>query len=323
LERTERFYKIDRLLRENRSVSVERFLEELSISKATFKRDIEYMRDRLGAPISWDRDLRGYLFDHDLDDLPAYELPGIWFNQSEIFALLSMESLLSQIQPGLLGQRLDPLKQKLHDLMEVGEYSVDVIKNRIKILNMGSRSRNIKHFEVIALSLMKQSQLEITYYVRSRDELTERPVSPQRIIYYRDNWYLDAWCHVANSVRSFSLDAVQSAVLSENEALRCDEQELDAVLGAGYGIFSGTDLHWATLKFRPERAKWVSLEEWHPSQRTKFDHEGYFILEIPYTEEHELVMDILRFGPDVEVLEPASLRSVVIKKINEMSKIYK
>jgi predicted DNA-binding transcriptional regulator YafY len=34
-------------------------------------------------------------------------------------------------------------------------------------------------------------------------------------------------------------------------------------------------------------------------------------------------MDILRFGPDVEVLEPASLRSVVIKKINEMSKIYK
>jgi predicted DNA-binding transcriptional regulator YafY len=67
----------------------------------------------------------------------------------------------------------------------------------------------------------------------------------------------------------------------------------------------------------------VSLEEWHPSQRTKFDHQGYFILEIPYTEEHELLMDILRFGPDVEVLEPASLRSVVIKKINEMSKIYK
>ena len=156
MERTERFYKIDRLLRDSRSVSLERFLEELSVSKATFKRDIEYMRDRLNAPISWDRTLRGYIFDQEIDDAPSYELPGIWFNQSEILALLSMEALLSQIQPGLLGPRLDPLKQKLRDLIEVGEYSVDAIKNRIKILNMGSRSRSIKHFRHLLPNHMTQ-----------------------------------------------------------------------------------------------------------------------------------------------------------------------
>jgi predicted DNA-binding transcriptional regulator YafY len=187
---------------------------------------------------------------------------------------------------------------------------------------MGSRSRSIKHFEVIALSLMQQSQLELTYYVRSREELTKRSVSPQRIVYYRDNWYLDAWCHSVNAIRSFSLDAVRSATLNSDDAIQCDVQELDSVLGSGYGIFSGTDLFWAKLRFRPERAKWVSLEEWHPSQRTKFDEEGYFILEIPFTEEHELLMDILRFGPDVEVLEPPSLRQSVLKKIIEMTSIY-
>ena len=95
MERTERFYKIDRLLRDNRSVPLERFLEVLSVSKATFKRDIEYMRDRMSAPIVWDRELRGYVFEENVEDHQAYELPGIWFNQSEIFALLSMESLLS------------------------------------------------------------------------------------------------------------------------------------------------------------------------------------------------------------------------------------
>ena len=79
MERTERFYKIDRLLRDNRSVSLERFLEVLSISKATFKRDIEYMRDRLSAPIIWDRELRGYIFDETIEDAQSYELPGIWF----------------------------------------------------------------------------------------------------------------------------------------------------------------------------------------------------------------------------------------------------
>ncbi len=322
MERTERFYKIDRLLRDNRSVSLERFLEELSVSKATFKRDIEYMRDRLNAPISWDRTVRGYIFDQEITDAPSYELPGIWFNQSEIFALLSMEALLSQIQPGLLGQRLDPLKQKLRDLIEVGEYSVDAIKNRIKILNMGSRSRGIKHFEVIALSLMQRSQLALTYYVRSREEVTQRSVSPQRIVYYRDNWYLDAWCHSVNAVRSFSLDAVRAATLKDQAAIQCDEKILDTVLGSGYGIFSGTDLLWAKLRFGPERAKWVSLEEWHPSQRTHFDDEGYFILEVPYAEKYELIMDILRFGPDVEVIEPASLRQIIREKLSEMLTVY-
>ncbi|MDA0237949.1 MAG: WYL domain-containing protein [Proteobacteria bacterium] len=322
MERTERFYKIDRLLRDNRSVPLGRFLEELSVSKATFKRDIEYMRDRLNAPISWDRTHRGYIFDQEIADVVSYELPGIWFNQSEILALLSMEALLSQIQPGLLGPRLDPLKQKLCDLIEVGEYSVDAIKNRIKILNMGSRSRSIKHFEVIALSLMQRSQLVLAYYVRSREEVTLRSVSPQRIVYYRDNWYLDAWCHSVNAVRSFSLDAVRSAKLKDEAAIQCDEKILDAVLGSGYGIFSGTDLLWAKLRFGPERAKWVSLEEWHPSQRTYFDDEGYFILEIPYAEQPELIMDILRFGPDVEVIEPASLRQMIREKVSEMLAIY-
>ena len=322
MERTERFYKIDRLLRDSRSVSLERFLEELSVSKATFKRDIEYMRDRLNAPISWDRTLRGYIFDKEIDDAPSYELPGIWFNQSEILALLSMEALLSQIQPGLLGPRLDPLKQKLRDLIEVGEYSVDAIKNRIKILNMGSRSRSIKHFEVIALSLMQRSQLELTYYVRSIEEVTQRSISPQRIVYYRDNWYLDAWCHSVNAVRSFSLDAVRTATLRDEAAIQCYEKILDSVLGSGYGIFSGTELLWAKLRFSAERAKWVSLEEWHPSQRTHFDDEGYFILEIPYSEQHELVMDILRFGPDVEVIEPESLRHMVREKVSKMLAIY-
>ena len=53
MDRTERFYKIDQLLRANRVVPVKRFLDELEISLATFKRDIEYMRSRFHAPIKW------------------------------------------------------------------------------------------------------------------------------------------------------------------------------------------------------------------------------------------------------------------------------
>ena len=55
MDRTERFYKIDHLPRANKCLPQKRFLQEFEVSRATFKRNIEYMRSRLHAPISWDR----------------------------------------------------------------------------------------------------------------------------------------------------------------------------------------------------------------------------------------------------------------------------
>ncbi|MDO9065334.1 MAG: HTH domain-containing protein, partial [Sulfuricella sp.] len=83
MDRTERFYRIDQLLHERKIVPIEVFLGELEISRATFKRDIEYLRDRLNAPIVWDRKAGGYRFDKPIAG-NKYELPGLWFNASEI-----------------------------------------------------------------------------------------------------------------------------------------------------------------------------------------------------------------------------------------------
>ena len=117
MNRTERLYKIDRMLHERRVVSVDVFLEELGVSLATFKRDLEYMRDRLNASVVWDRDVGGYRFDKQgVGD--AYELPGLWFNASEIHALLTMQQLLSSLQPGLLTPHVEPLLSRLKSLLE-------------------------------------------------------------------------------------------------------------------------------------------------------------------------------------------------------------
>ena len=80
MERTERFYKIDQLLNDRRAVPMDVLIEDLGISRATVKRDIEYMRDRLAAPITWDRSLRGYRFDRSMPGAEKYSLPGLWFN---------------------------------------------------------------------------------------------------------------------------------------------------------------------------------------------------------------------------------------------------
>lgn len=315
MDRTERFYRIDRLLRHHKVVTIVHFMESLGVSRATFKRDLEYMRDRLNAPIEWDREAGGYRLCASSTGAPAYELPGLWFNESEILALLTMEKLLEEIEPGLLGARLEPMKKKLAAVLGSADHPAEEIRERIRILRMASRSQRIRHFEPVAYALMNRRRVRLDYFVRTRGETTHRDVSPQRLVHYRDNWYLDAWCHLADGVRSFALDAVETAEVLEAKATDVPARHLDEVLAAGYGIFSGAQVTWAKLRFSAQRARWVAAEQWHPQQRSCVDALGRYVLEVPYSRDPELLMDILKYGADAEVLEPPELRNKVAEHL--------
>ena len=197
MDRTERLYKIDQLLNERRAVAMNILEEELGISKSTVKRDLEYMRDRLNAPIIWDRTLRGYVFDHSQSGAKRYALPGLWFNDQEIFALLTMYQLLSKLGNGLLTPHVKPLLARLTMLLDTQEDSADEIRKRIRVLHGASRTERPESFEIVASATIKRKRLQFIYRARYNDRGNERKGSPQRLVHYRDNWYLDGWCHLS------------------------------------------------------------------------------------------------------------------------------
>lgn len=316
MDRTERFYKIDQLLGEHRVVPFGALEEKLGVSRATIKRDLEYMRNRLHAPIVWDRELRGYRFEAPQRGAAQYELPGLWFSPSEIHALLTMQHLLGGIDGGgLLAPHVKPLQSRLASLLDSGSGEIEEISKRIHIIGLAGRPMVLDHFAVVASALLRRKRLLIDYFVRSRGQHTEREISPQRLVHYRENWYLDAWCHLRNELRSFALDAVRRAEIVDVPTRNIPEKTLEKVLGAGYGIFSGAKVEWAKLRFSPDRAQWVSLERWHPRQKGSFDDKGSYILEVPYSDTRELMMDILKYGPDAEVLAPKGLRASIQERL--------
>ena len=323
MDRTERFYRIDQLLHDRKLVPFSVFLDELGVSPATLKRDLEYLRSRLHAPIEWDRDAGGYRFATAKKHGPRYELPGLWFNASEIHALLTMQHLLAGIEPGLLGPHVKPLLSRLHALLDSTDHSAQEIAKRIRILHMASRKAQLAHFELVATAVLRRKRLHLQYLTRSRNEVTERDVSPQRLVHYRDNWYLDAWCHLRKDVRSFAIDAIRKAALLEVAAKEVSDNVLDAVLGSGYGIFSGKKTTVATLRFTPQRALWVALESWHPKQKSRIEKDGCYVLEFPYSDDRELVGDILRHGAEVEVVGPAGLRERVAGELRKAASRYR
>lgn len=321
MDRTERFYKIDSLLQVHRVVPLARMLEELGVSLATFKRDLEYLRDRLKAPIVWDRDAGGYRYANGQAD--RLHLPGLWLNASEAYALLLMHTLLADIQPGLLGRQIEPLRARLEALIEVGRHPAQDVLHRIRVLHVATRAVPQRFFERVAGALLQRQRLRIRYFARGSGQHSERVISPQLLIHHRGNWYLLAWCHRQQALRSFALDAIEQAETTTQKAREVARATLDAFIGQGYGIFSGSAVQWARLRFSAERTRWVQQELWHPQQKTSVDRQGRLTLELPYTDPRELLMDVLRHGRHVEVLAPAALRRAAREELHEAISHYR
>lgn len=303
-----RLYRYKSLLSARRAVSGEELMAALEVSKATLKRDLAKLRDQLHVPIQFDRDLGGYFLTQGHTDS---ELPGLWFSQEEILALVTIQQLLEQLEPGLLGAKLRPLQDRLSALMDKHGLSEQDISKRIRIVHAGKRKVVIKSFEAVAAATMGRKRIRIAHFNRQNGKTVEREVSPQRLVHYRDNWYVDAWCHLRDDLRSFSIDAITRVDVLEKKAMEISERRIDEAVESGYGIFSGPPKAWAVLKFSPERARWVAGESWHPQQKSSTEADGSYVLSIPYSDDRELVGDILKFGADVQVLEPAALRTMV------------
>ncbi len=307
MDRTERFHRIDRLLRERRSVPLARFLEDLEISRATFKRDLEYLRDRFNAPIVFDREAGGYRYD-EAEGEARFVLPGLWFSAGELHALATLEQLIEGLQPGLLAPHIGPLKSRLQSMLGASSAGAESVARRVRLLGIGQRRVEPACFETLAGALFSRRRLRLRHFNRSANAHTERDVSPQRLVHYRENWYLDAWCHLRDDLRSFAVDAIEGAELRDEAAHEVDDAVLQAHVSGGYGIFTGPPREVARLRFTPERARWVAAEQWHPDQQASWLPDGGYRLEVPYSDDRELVMDILKHGPDVEVEGPEELR---------------
>lgn len=319
----ERLHRIKYLIQARECVPLQVFLGELEISKATFKRDLEYLRDRMNANIVYDRMLGGYRFDNTHQVGEKIELPGLWFSEEEATALVLTQSLLAGIdQGGLLGPHLEPLRNIIDGILGRSKTTTKELRKRLKVFGMSARKSSVDSFGVVGNALLNREKLHISYYSKGANQNTVREISPQRLIYYRDNWYLDAYCHLRKELRSFSMDGISQASLLNTKADEVSEKQLNEHFGESYGIFSGRATQRAKLKFTPERARWVAGETWHKHQSSSFDKDGNYILEFDYNQDPELIMDILKHGSDVEVIAPAGLRKKIKEELSRALKIY-
>ena len=220
-----------------------------------------------------------------------------------------MQQLAAGMEPGLLSQQISGLMTRIALMLGSAADDPAEVSRRVRILHSANRRSAPRCFDTVAQATMKRQRLVIGYHTRSRGETSQRKVSPQQLLHYRENWYLLAWCHKAEGLRTFALDAMHAAQASVETAHEVASEVLQDAVGKVFGIITGPGRQLAELRFSAEVAPWVGKEIWHPEQLMHEEPGGGIRLKVPYSDSREILMEILRHGPDVEVIGPAELRS--------------
>ncbi len=321
MSRRERLYHLHDILRQRRTpITRQQLMEALGCSQATLYRLIAELRDQLGAPLEQDDEGRGFFYDRQLAG--HFELPGLWISPDELQALLTARHVLGNVQPGLLEDELDGVQQRINQLLDRQGLDLSAQPERIQIRKDAGRPVPGDLFETVLKALFRRQRVRLTYHGRRRDDLTEREVSPQRLIAYRDRWYLAAWCHQAEGLRSFALERIRGMAMLDSDSLDLPAEEISEHFDQAFGIFSGPVRETAVLRFKAEAARWAAEEAWHPEQQSEWLEDGRWELRLPIGHQRELIMSILSYGADIEVVQPTSLRAGVIEAIGAMQAVY-
>lgn len=310
--------KLYQILKSRRfPVPLRTLADQLDCSERTVKYHLDALRNECNAPIDYIEG-RGWILDQNNNQ--AWEMPGLWLTEQDIQSMLLLMSILERFDNGLLHKALQPVSRLINDTLSARNISRAEIDKRIKIIPLANTAIPDKHLRCVFSALVKRKQVTIDYCDYQRNH-THRRISPQRLIYYRDNWSIDAWCHRRNELRTFALSRISEAELTKQQAVNIPDDELDHYYSPGYGLFSGKAKYTARLRFFAAISREIAKQQWHPKQQGKWDGEDY-LLTLPYSDPRELVQDILRHSPNVIVESPASLKNSVKRQLQAALALY-
>lgn len=294
--------------------------EHFEIVPKTAQRDIEFMRNRLCAPLQYDPALRGYRYEND-----AYELPGLWIREEELVSLLVSSRLAAAVPDDALKASLHKFLNSILRLHAVSEdISLETIKQKVSVKNIEYCRTDEKIFHRVLDALLHARLLRITYYSPHNDEATTRDILPLHLLSYMGTWHIIAHCSLKDGLRDFVLSRIRSVAPSPGSLPACETAaSVKEYIRKHFGIMTGGETFEVCLRFSVAVSPWLAEQVWHPTQQTHWESDGTLCLTFPVADFREVKREILKYGAQVEVITPAGLREEVMKEIEKMKNIYR
>jgi proteasome accessory factor B len=281
---------------------------EFELSEKSIRRDIEFMRDRLNLPIEFDPRKGGFVYTQSVDAFPSVQI-----SEGELFALLVAERALQQYR-GTSFERplisaIRKLQQSLPDTISLDFAQVE---QAISFRTRAEPIVNLGIFDKLAKATSAQNQIEITYKKPGQDKPEARVVDPYHLANINGEWFLFAYDHLRNDLRTFVPARVKSVRPTGQKFSRDRKFSLDKRLRDSFGVRSGEGQHEVVIRFDSRSADFIREKKWHPSQELRDLRGGGVELRMTLSSLDEVQRWILTWGGGAKVVRPPDLvRSVL------------
>ncbi len=288
-------------------------------SPKTAQRDIDFMQDRLCAPLVYVRSRRGYAYEDN-----AYELPGSWLTADDLTSLLLSFRLASTIPDSTMKTRMKAfLNQVLSQYTHEIPMGLDRLSEKVSVKNIEYSRTSDRIFQQVLEALLQSRPIRIEYYSPHDDRRTLRDVLPLHLLSYMGTWHLIAHCTLRSDLRDFALSRIQTIEPSERKIkVPVSPDSLKEYIRRNFGILNSADTFEVCIRFSPNIAPWISEQVWHTGQVATQGSDGSLLLTFPVADFREIRREILKYGSDAEVISPEALRDEVKKEIRKMGAVY-
>jgi predicted DNA-binding transcriptional regulator YafY len=258
----------------------------MGFSKRTLQRDIREIRTLFGIDITYDTARKGYYINSN-----EYESSGFqrMIEAFDIFNSLNMTRDLSTIVSA--EQRRPAGTDNMYGLLHA-------IKNSL--------------------------QIKFLYRKYWNEEVSTRTVEPYLLKEFRNRWYVITFESKGNVIKTFALDRISELEITTKKFDKNEKIVIDDMFQHSFGIITGDGQlpEYIVLSFDTFQGKYIKSLPLHISQKVLIDNEDELRISLVLHLTHDFLMEIRSFGEDVEVIEPASLKTLVIQSLQRASKQY-
>ena len=299
----ERFHQILDILKSKRYPTRQDLASELEVTTKTIQRDIDFLRERLNAPIEFNRAKRGYELTGPVDCLPRVEL-----STNELVSIYVAQKALRAYQGTSFEAPLRSAFEKLaYSLNGHISLSLNELEANVSFRQFEGRPVELKIFQTVSTAVQKQKLLEIEYRKLAAQKTQKRRIEPYHLACVQGQWYCIAHDLKAADLRTFHLGRIKSVRLLADSFSRPKDFNIDKHLAGSLGIFAGKGSFKIVLLFDPWAAQLIRERTWHPTQHIQELTTGGLELTLQLNNLEEIEPWVLSWGAHVRVVAPREL----------------
>lgn len=317
----ERLAKLCSELARNRYPTKSELAVALEVNVRTIQRDLQFLRERLEAPIVFDPERNGF----GLTD-SKWCMPPITLSEDELDFFLAAERLIRRLGAGVQADLArEALRGMTAQLPKGAAADFGVLVDTVQLAPEPVLHASAETLGKLQMATAHRQTLHIHYFSQHRSTSTIRDVNVLKVVEDKGEWYAVAWDHKSGEIRDFHAGRIRAIYETERTFEPPEGWDPDAHVRSGFGMFRGGEDVSVTVEFDAYQAAYARERSYHPTQTIEeLGEDGRLRVSFTATTAslEQVARWVLGFGEHARAVGPDSLVRLVQEQLTKTLSLY-